>query len=65
MLFTFNELTYLIWGIFFFYWFLSSMVNTVKTEKQESISYRLPYLTLLGMAIPMIVFDPMIYGPLL
>jgi protein-S-isoprenylcysteine O-methyltransferase Ste14 len=65
MSFTFNKAVYMIWGIFFTYWFLSSLFNKAKTERQESIAYRLLYLTLLGFAVSLIVFDPIIFGPLL
>lgn len=62
---TFNKVVYLIWGLFFAYWFLSSFRNKSKTNRQESVSSRLLYLTLIGLAISLIVFDPLIYGPLL
>lgn len=63
--FTFNKLVYSIWGVFFAYWFLSSLFNKSKTERQETIAYRVLYLILLGLAVSLIVFDPVIYGPLL
>ena len=65
MRFTFNKLIYLIWGAFFLYWFLAALFNQAKTEQKEAIAHRLLYLTLLGLAIALIAFDPEIYGPLL
>jgi protein-S-isoprenylcysteine O-methyltransferase Ste14 len=65
MTFTFNKVVYLIWGIFFGYWFLSALRNKSKIERRESLFSRLLYLTLVGLAISLIVFDPLIYGPLL
>lgn len=65
MRFTFNKVVYLIWGIFFAYWFFSSFRRESKVEQQEPLSSRLFYLTLIGLAISQIVFDPLFYGPLL
>jgi protein-S-isoprenylcysteine O-methyltransferase Ste14 len=62
---TINKAVYLIWGIFFTYWFLSSFFNKAKSERQESIPSRLLYLTPLSLAISLIVFDPVVFGPLL
>ncbi len=62
---TFHKMVYLIWGIFFAYWFLSSLYNKSNAQRQESLSSRLLYLTFLGLAISLIAFDPVIYGPLL
>ncbi len=62
---TFTKVVYLIWGLFFAYWFLSSFRNKSKTNRRESLSSRLLYLTLIGLAVSLIVFDPLIYGPLL
>jgi hypothetical protein len=65
MTFTFNKAVYLIWGIFFGYWFLSAFHDKLKAERQESLFSRLLYLTLVGLAVSLIAFDPLIYGPLL
>ncbi len=62
---TFTKVVYLIWGLFFAYWLLSSFHNKSKTNRRESLSSRLLYLTLIGLAVSLIVFDPLIYGPLL
>ncbi len=65
MVFTFHKLLYLIWGIFFGYWFLASLRNKSSAERREPLLSRLLYLALLGLAIALIIFDPLIFGPLL
>lgn len=65
MTFTFNKVIYFIWGVFFAYWFLAAFINKTKNERRELLFSRLLYLTLFGLAVPLIVFDPLIYGPLL
>lgn len=65
MILTFNKVVYSIWGIFFGYWFLSAIRSQSKLERQESLFSRLIYLALIGLAISLIVFNPLIYGSLL
>ncbi len=63
--FTYHKVLYLIWGIFFGYWFLSSFLNRPSLERREPFLSRLLYLVILGVAISLITFDPLIFGPLL
>ncbi len=65
MIFTFHKMLYLIWGIFFAFWFLASLFTRSKVDQKESLISRLLYLALLGVAIALIVFDPLVLGPLL
>jgi protein-S-isoprenylcysteine O-methyltransferase Ste14 len=65
MILTFNKLIYSIWEIFFGYWALSALRNRSQIERQESLFSRFLYLGLIGLAISLIVFDPLIYGLLL
>jgi protein-S-isoprenylcysteine O-methyltransferase Ste14 len=65
MAFSFNKVVYLIWGVFLSYWFLSTLRKKSIIEKRESLFSRLLYLTLVGLAVALIVFDPLVYGPLL
>jgi protein-S-isoprenylcysteine O-methyltransferase Ste14 len=65
MIFTFNKIVYSIWGIFFSYWFFSDLGHKSKMERRESLFSRWLDLSLFGLAISLIVFDPPIYGPLL
>jgi len=58
-------MVYIIWGIFFLFWAISTLRNSSHTARRESLFSRLLYLGLLGIAISLIVFDPFIYGPLL
>jgi len=65
MMLSSGKLAGLIWSGFFAYWYLSSVLNRAKTERQESNLSRLFYLGLTGLAVSLIAFDPAIYGPLL
>ncbi len=65
MILTYHKLLYLIWGSFFGYWFLSSFRSRLNIEWREPFPSRLSYLILLGVAISLLVFDPLILGPLL
>ncbi len=65
MAFAFHKTLYLIWGIFFGYWFLSSLYLKSSIERREPWLSRLLYLALLGLAISLLGFDPLIFGPLL
>ncbi len=65
MVLIYHKLLYLIWGIFFGYWFLSSLRNKPSIERRESLLSRLLYLVLIGLGSSSIIFDPLILGPLL
>jgi protein-S-isoprenylcysteine O-methyltransferase Ste14 len=65
MVMTFSKVAYLLWGIFFLFWVISALRIGSHAERRESLSSRLLYLGLVGIAISLIVFDPLIYGPLL
>ncbi len=60
-----SRLAYLLWGIFFLYWFLSAFRTKSRIERRESLSSRLSYAVILGLAVSLIAFDPFFYGPLL
>ncbi len=62
---TFSKVAYLLWGIFFAFWFLYGARSKSRIEQRESLASRLSYLTILGLAIALIAFDPLIFGPLL
>ncbi len=65
MVMIFHKLMYLLGGIFFLFWVISAMRAAPHAERREPFVSRLFYLILLGIAIGLIVFDPLIYGPLL
>ncbi len=65
MQFTFSKIAFLLWGIFFSYWFLSSLGRRSKIEYRESLASRASYFIILGLGISLIVFDPLFYGALL
>jgi protein-S-isoprenylcysteine O-methyltransferase Ste14 len=65
MIMIFHRTVYIIWGIFFLFWVISALQTRSHAERRESIFSRWLYLSLLGIAIALIVFDPAIYGPLL
>ena len=65
MQFTFNKIIYLLWGMFFAYWFISSLFNRSKIAQRETLPSRVFYLTFIGLAISLVAFDPLFYGPLL
>ncbi len=62
---TFSKVAYLLWGIFFAFWFLYGARGKSRIEQRESLASRMSYLAILGLAISLIVFDPLVYGPLL
>lgn len=65
MIKTFTKFIYVSWGAFFLYWVIAACLDSGPRERRESILSRLQYLSLIGVAIGLIVFDPLIFGPLL
>ncbi len=65
MTLTYHKVVYLLWGIFFGYWFLSPLGNRLNAERKEPLLSRLLYLVLIGLGVSLLVFDPLILGPLL
>jgi hypothetical protein len=62
---TCSYLVCVIWGVFFLFWAVSALHNAPQIEHRESFSSRMLYLGLIGVAICLIAFDPLIHGPLL
>ncbi len=61
----YHKILYSLWGLFFAYWFISSLFNRSSAARKEPLLSRILYLALLGLAIALIAFDPLILGPLL
>ncbi len=61
----FTKVIYASWGIFFLYWAISALRSAGPSQRSEPILSRLYFLFLLGIAIGLICFDPLILGPLL
>jgi len=62
---TFTEVACVVWVVFILYWAVSARRSPSPTERREALSSRLVYLSLLGVGISLLAFDPPFYGPLL
>ena len=62
---TTTEVAGVVWVVFILYWAVSARRGPSRTERREPLSSRLLYLSLLGVGVSLLAFDPVFYGPLL
>ncbi len=60
-----TKAAFVFWGIFFAYWFIAAPRSASAITQREPLPSRLLFLLILGLAVSLIVFDPLVYGPLL